>query len=36
MLERNKVSKDTMMVDLCYRLVQLFGYRQDSLTIEFQ
>ena len=26
----------TMMVDLCYRLVQLFGYRQDSLTIEFQ
>ena len=26
----------TMMVALCYRLVQLFGYRQDSLTIEFQ
>ena len=26
----------TAMVDLCYRLVQLFGYQQDSLTIEFQ
>ena len=26
----------TVMVDLCYRLVQFFGYPQDSLTIEFQ
>ncbi len=25
-----------VMVDLCYRLVQFFGYPQDSLTIEFQ
>ena len=24
------------MVELCYRVVQLFGYQQDSLTIEFQ